>query len=74
MMKDFMLFLSHVFNLILATVFALAIGLAIGWYDIGGIASDIYADDEAVDNVHQKNKKKWTKTEKARKMGFHLED
>lgn len=61
MMKDFMLFLSNVLNLILVTVFALAIGLAFGWYDIGGIASDIYADHEAVDNVHQKNKKKGNK-------------
>ena len=61
MMKDFMLFLSLVFNLILVTVVAFATGLAIGWYDIGGIASDIYADYKAVDNVHQKNKKKENK-------------
>lgn len=69
MMKDFMLFLSHVLNLILVAVFALFSGIAIGYYNIDGIADSIYAF-----NAEYGDKKKKTKTEKARKMGFHLED
>lgn len=67
MMKDFMLFLSHVLNLIFVAVFALISGVAIGYYNIGGICDAIYTQNaEAID------KRKKTKTEKARKMGFHL--
>ena len=69
MMKDFMLFLSHVFNLILVALFALLSGIAICYFNIGGIADNIYTQNaEAID------KRKKTKTEKARKMGFHLVD
>jgi hypothetical protein len=69
MMKDFMLFLSHVLNLILVALFGLMSGVAIGYYNIGDIADGIYTlNAEAID------KRKKTKTEKARKMGFHLVD
>lgn len=69
MMKNFMLFLSHVLNLILVAVFALMSGIAIGYYNIGGICDAIYTQ-----NAEVVNKKKKEKTEKARKMGFHLVD
>ena len=69
MMKDFMLFLSHVLNLILITVFALMTGIAIGYYNIGGICDAIYTQ-----NANDIEKRKKTKTEKVRKMGFHLVD
>lgn len=69
MMKDFMLFLSHVLNLILVAVFALFSGIAMGYYNIGSIADSINAF-----NAEYVDKRKKTKTEKARKMGFHLVD
>ena len=69
MMKDFMLFLSHVLNLILVAVFALFGGIAIGYYNIGGMTDSIDAF-----NAEYVYKKKKTKTKKAHKMGFHLED
>ena len=69
MMKDFMLFLSHVFNLILVFLAGLIFGAAIVLVDPDDAIS------EGVDLVSKYNsKKKGTKTEKARKMGFHLED
>lgn len=69
MMKNFMLFLSHTLNLILVAAIALTSGVAIGYYNIGGIGDAIYAQNaEAID----KKKEKKTKKKDTVKMGFHI--
>lgn len=69
-MKDLFEGLSHVLNLILMFITGLIFGAALVLVDPDGTVSE---GVDLVCNSH-KDKKKGTKTEKARKMGFHLED
>lgn len=68
MIRDLFEGLSHVLNLILAFVVGILVGAAIVMVDPDGSVSD---GVEVICNSY-KDKKKGTKTEKARKMGFHL--
>lgn len=68
MIRDLFEGLSHVLNLILVFITGLIFGAAVVLVDPDGTIS------EGVDLVCKsyKDKKKGMKTEKARKMGFHL--
>lgn len=70
MIRDLFESLSHILNLILVFLAGLIFGAAIVLVD---------PDDAVSEGLNRacksyNSKKKGTKTEKARKMGFHLED
>ena len=70
MIRDLFESLSHVLNLIFVFVIGLIFGAGIVLVDPDGGVSEV------IDLIYktQNGKKKGTKTEKARKMGFHLVD
>jgi hypothetical protein len=70
MIRDLFEGLSHVLNLILTIVLGIIIGAAIVLVDPDDTVSN---GVELVCNSF-KGKKKGTKADKARKMGFHLEE
>ena len=70
MIRDLFESLGHVLNLILAFVLGIFVGATIVLVDPDDSVSD------GVELIHNsfKGKKKGTKADKARKMGFHLVD
>jgi len=69
MMKNLLLFFSHILNLILVAFIALGLGAILGCVDPDDCIS------EGFNSIAQSiNKKKENKEDKVIKMGFHLED
>jgi hypothetical protein len=71
-MKDFILLLSHILNLILVFVFGMIAGVALGGLDPDGMVSE--GAEMVCEGLKSKKKENKDEPKNVVQMGFHLED